>query len=199
VAGHPDDVLDRQRSAVELDPGARAGDSHGASLTRRTTIRNKDAIDAILRARMRALDATDRKIVALLQENAKRTLADIGARVSLSVPAVKRRIDRLERDGVVRGYAALVDTSKLGDEIEVIVEVHVADRTAPGDIRASLEPVEEVVTAFTVAGEPDVLLRIRVENVEHLERVVEKLRRDPNIVRTRTLIVLSTIIDRAPV
>ena len=55
------------------------------------------------------------------------------------------------------------------------------------------------MTAFTVAGEPDVLLRLRIDSIEHLERVVERLRRDPNVVRTRTLIVLSTIIDRAPV
>jgi Lrp/AsnC family leucine-responsive transcriptional regulator len=150
----------------------------------------------MLSATMRPLDDTDRKILSLLREDGKRTLGDIGGRVSLSVPAVKRRVDRLERDGVIRGYAALVDTSKLGESIDVVVEVHVADRTAPGDIRASLEPIDEIVTAFTVSGEPDVVLRLRVESIAHLERVVERLRRDPNVVRTRTSIVLSTIIDR---
>jgi Lrp/AsnC family transcriptional regulator, leucine-responsive regulatory protein len=147
---------------------------------------------------MRPLDDTDRKILALLRENGKRTFADMGSHVALSVPAVKRRVDRLERDGVIRGYAALIDTSKLGDEIDVVVEVHVADRTAPGDVKQMIEPIEEVVTAFTMSGEWDVLLRLRVESIAHLERVVERLRRDPNIVRTRTSIVLSTIIDRPP-
>ena len=142
----------------------------------------------------RALDAIDHKIVALLQENARRTYADIGARVSLSVAAVKRRIDRLERDGIIRGYAALVDTASLGERIDVLIEVYGADRTGPADIRRSVQRLAEVVSAYTVSGEPDAVLRVQVESVDHLTRVVEKLRRDPTIVRTRTMLILSTIV-----
>src|SRR3989442_15675575 len=107
---------------------------------------------------IRHLDGLDRKILALLNENARRTYADIGERVSLSVAAVKRRVDRLERDGIIRGYAAIVDTSKLGERIDVLVEVYCADRTAPADVRTSVEHIAEVVEAFTVSGEPDALL-----------------------------------------
>jgi Lrp/AsnC family transcriptional regulator, leucine-responsive regulatory protein len=146
---------------------------------------------------MRPLDATDHNILALLRENSRRTLADIGEHVSLSVAAVKRRIERLERDGVIKGYTTRVDMSGVDEGIEVIMEVYCADRTSPGDIRPSFEHVEEVVTGFTVSGEPDVLLRLRVDSVSHLEEVVERLRRDPNVVRTRTMLVLSTFIDRA--
>jgi DNA-binding Lrp family transcriptional regulator len=112
------------------------------------------------------------------------------------VAAVKRRIERLERDGVIKGYTTRVDMSGLDEGIEVIMEVYCADRTSPGDIRPSFEHVEEVVSGFTVSGEPDVLLRLRVDSVSHLEDVVERLRRDPNVVRTRTMLVLSTFIDR---
>jgi len=146
---------------------------------------------------MRPLDAIDHNILALLRENARRTLADIGDHVSLSVAAVKRRIERLERDGVIKGYTTRVDMSGLDEGIEVIMEVYCADRTSPGDIRPSFEHVDEVVSGFTVSGEPDVLLRLRVDSVSHLEDVVERLRRDPNVVRTRTMLVLSTFIDRA--
>ena len=146
---------------------------------------------------MRPLDDIDHKILALLRENARRTLADIGGRVSLSVAAVKRRVERLERDGVIKGYTTRVDMSGYEEAIEVIMEVYCADRTSPGDIRPSFEHVEEVVSGFTVSGEPDVLLRLRVDSVSHLEQVVEQLRRDPNVVRTRTMLVLSTFIDRA--
>ena len=145
---------------------------------------------------MRALDDVDRKILSLLRENSRRTLADIGEQVSLSVAAVKRRVERLERDGVIRGYTARIDTSLLGEAIEVVMEVYCADRTSPGDIRASFEDLDEVVTAFTVSGDPDVVLRLRVDNVAHLEQIVERVRRDPNVVRTRTMLVLSTILDR---
>ncbi|HEY7629371.1 MAG TPA: Lrp/AsnC family transcriptional regulator [Thermoleophilaceae bacterium] len=146
---------------------------------------------------MRPLDDIDHKILALLRENSRRTLADIGGHVSLSVAAVKRRVQRLERDGVIKGYTARVDTSMFGDAIEVVMEVYCADRTSPGDIRPSFEHLDEVVTGFTVSGEPDVLLRLRVDSVAHLEELVERVRRDPNVVRTRTMLVLSTFLDRS--
>jgi DNA-binding Lrp family transcriptional regulator len=146
---------------------------------------------------MRPLDDIDHKILALMRENSRRTLADIGAQVSLSVAAVKRRVERLERDGVIKGYTARIDTSMFGDAIEVVMEVYCADRTSPGDIRPSFEHLNEVVTGFTVSGEPDVLLRLRVDSVAHLEELVERVRRDPNVVRTRTMLVLSTFLDRS--
>ena len=146
---------------------------------------------------IRPLDDTDRKILALLRENGRRTLADIGAQVALSVAAVKRRVGRLERDGVIRGYTARIDTSQLTDAIEVMMEVYCADRTSPGDIHPTFEHLDEVVTASTVGGEADVLVRLRVNGVKHLEEVVEEIRRDPNVVRTRTMLVLSTFIDRS--
>jgi Lrp/AsnC family transcriptional regulator, leucine-responsive regulatory protein len=144
----------------------------------------------------RPLDGIDRKIVALLQQSAKRTFADIGANVGLSATAVKRRVDRLEGDGVIIGYGARINWRALGEGIESLIEIYCADRTSPADVGRSLTKVDEIVSAFTVSGEPDAVIRVRVDNIEHLERLVERLRRDPNIVRTRTLIVLSTLLDR---
>ena len=146
--------------------------------------------------RRHAFDATDRKIVASLLENSKRTFVEVGREVGLSAAAVKRRVDRLEADGVITGYGARIDPRALGRAVEAFVEVYCADRTAPSDVGRSLAGLSEIVSAFTVSGEPDAVLRLRVESIEHLEKAVERLRRDPNIVRTRTLIVLSTIIDR---
>src|SRR5919206_581241 len=60
------------------------------------------------------MDDIDRQIVALLREDARRSFQSIGLRVSLSAPAVKRRVDRLEADGVVRGYAARIDPGPFG-------------------------------------------------------------------------------------
>jgi DNA-binding Lrp family transcriptional regulator len=145
----------------------------------------------------RLLDPTDRKIIASLQQDAKRTFAQVGARVGLSPSAVKRRIDRLERDGVILSYGARIDPRVFGQGIEALVEVYCSDRTAPADIADSLAGFHEILSAFTVSGEPDAVVRLRVETIGHLEGVVERLRRDPNIVRTRTMIILSTITDRS--
>jgi DNA-binding Lrp family transcriptional regulator len=145
----------------------------------------------------RPLDPIDRRIVALLQGNAKLTFGEIGTDVGLSSTAVKRRVDRLEHDGVIVGYGARVDAKALGQGIEALIEIYCSDRTAPADVGKSLAGIDRVLSAFTVSGEADALIRVRVDDIDHLEKLVEKLRRDPNVVRTRTLIVLSTLIDRA--
>jgi DNA-binding Lrp family transcriptional regulator len=98
---------------------------------------------------------------------------------------------------VIVGYGARVDFRTLGQGIEALIEIYCSDRTAPADVGKSIAGLDRVLSAFTVSGEPDALIRVRVDGIDHLEKLVEKLRRDPNVVRTRTLIVLSTLIDRA--
>ena len=144
----------------------------------------------------RPLDAIDRRIIALLREDAKRTYAEIGTDVGLSSTAVKRRVDRLQQDRVIVGYGARIDPRAMGGGIEALIEVYCADRIAPADVGRSLAGLDQVVSAFTVSGEPDAVIRARVESIADLEKFVETLRRDPNVLRTRTLIVLSTLIDR---
>jgi DNA-binding Lrp family transcriptional regulator len=144
----------------------------------------------------RPLDGIDRNIVALLRENAKLTFAEIGGHVGLSTTAVKRRVDRLQHDGVIVGYGARIDPRALGEGIEALIEVYCAERVSPGDVGKSLAGLDQVISAFTVSGEADAVVRARVESIADLEKFVERLRHDRNIVRTKTLIVLSTLIDR---
>jgi DNA-binding Lrp family transcriptional regulator len=143
----------------------------------------------------RPLDSIDRRIVALLHQNAKLTFAQVGADVGLSATAVKRRVDRLERDGVIVGYGARIDPRALGEGIEALIEVYCAERVAPADVGRSLANLDQVVSAFTVSGEADAVVRARVDSIADLEKFVERLRHDSNVVRTKTLIVLSTLID----
>lgn len=142
------------------------------------------------------LDGLDRTILSLLRRDGRRSFADIARDLELSVATVKRRIDRLEEIGVVQGYAAVIDTAKLGLGFEAIVEVYCAERTTPRDVLATISGLEEVLSAVTVSGEPDAVLRVQVVDVPHLERVIEDLRRRPSIVRTRTMLVLSVLVDR---
>jgi DNA-binding Lrp family transcriptional regulator len=142
------------------------------------------------------LDAIDRRILALLQENAKLTFAQVGAEVGLSSTAVKRRVDRLQSDGVIAGYGARIDPRAFGEGIEALIEIYCSDRTAPADVGRSLAGLDQIISAFTVSGEADAVVRVRVDSIASLEHFVERLRRDRNVVRTKTLIVLSTLIDR---
>ena len=138
------------------------------------------------------LDATDLEIVQLLREDARRTLADVGERVSLSAPAVKRRVDRLERDGVIVGYTALVDHALLGRPLQAFTELRFAGNLPVDQIAGIADDIPEVQTLFTTAGDPDALAWIRVRDVEDLKRVIDLLRRSGRVTGTKTLMVLGS-------
>src|ERR671936_2556680 len=98
------------------------------------------------------MDATARKSVPPLRENARRSFKDIGKHVHLSAPAVKRRVDRLEREGVLRGYTAVVDPAAFGWHTEAFVDLF-CDGRMPGEaIKRGARKAPAVVSAHTVAG-----------------------------------------------
>ena len=100
------------------------------------------------------------RIVALLRENARRSFKDIGAHVHLSAPAVKRRVDRLEADGVIRGYTAMVDPRAFGWHAEAFVDLYCDGRMPADSIKRRSRASPGVVSAHTVAGEASALLHV---------------------------------------
>lgn len=141
------------------------------------------------------VDETDLEILDQLRTNARRTLAEISAAVSLSSPAVKRRISRLERLGVIRGYTVDIDHAKLGRPIEAFTELRFAGSTRVPDIAQLPASIPEVEAVHTIAGDTDALVRIRVKDVGDLTRVVDLLRRTGRVTGTKTLIVLDTLVS----
>ena len=138
------------------------------------------------------LDQTDHKIIELLSQNARRTMADIGERVSLSASAVTRRIERLERSGVIAGYTVVVDHRKAGRPIQAFTEVRYAGTADLKEIKDTAIQLPEVQAVFTTAGDPDALVWLQVPDVERLGQVIEQLRRRGRVTGTKTLIVLDT-------
>jgi Lrp/AsnC family transcriptional regulator, leucine-responsive regulatory protein len=136
------------------------------------------------------LDETDRRILELLGDDARRTIADIAAHVNLSPAPVKRRIDRLQRMGVIAGYTVVLDHARIGPSIEAFTELRFAGDADIDEILAAVEEIPEITEVFTMAGDPDALLRIRVDDVEHLKVVVNRLRRTGRVTGTKTLMVL---------
>ena len=140
------------------------------------------------------LDATDRQILDLLQRDARRTFGDIGARVGLSAPAVKRRVDRLENDGIITGYTTVLDHAKLGRPLEAFAELRFSGRTRVDDIEGIADHVPEIQAVFTVAGDPDALAWIRVRDVDDLKRVIDRIRATGKVTGTKTLMVLGSTV-----
>lgn len=137
-------------------------------------------------------DATDHLILDMLQADARRTLGSIGQAVGLSAPAVKRRMDRLEADGVIVGYTTVVDHAKLGRPLQAFAELRFVGSARVDSIAAIADAIPEVETIFTIAGDPDALAWIRVRDVEDLKRVIDLLRRSGQVTGTKTLMVLGS-------
>jgi Lrp/AsnC family transcriptional regulator, leucine-responsive regulatory protein len=140
------------------------------------------------------LDATDRRILDVLTEDARRSASEVGRLVGLSPPASKRRIDRLEAVGLIRGYTIKLDQRQLGEQIEAFIELRFAPGTQVAEVDNAVIDLPGVLASFTLAGDPDALAHVRVRDLDDLKEVVDRIRRGrsrgPKVIATRTLIVL---------
>lgn len=144
------------------------------------------------------METLDQRIVSCLVTDARASYAEIGTMVGLSAPAVKRRVDRLLESGVLRGFTAVVDPDALGWGTEAFVEMHCAGNVSPTRIKRTLEPLPEVVAAYTVSGAADAIVHLRAADIRHLETALERLRGLEIIDRTVSTVVLSTLLERSP-
>jgi len=144
------------------------------------------------------MDELDQRIISCLVSDARASYAEIGTTVGLSAPAVKRRVDGLLASGVLRGFTAVVDPDALGRGTEAFVEMHCAGNVSPARIKRTLEPLPEVVAAYTVSGAADAIVHLRAADIHHLETALERLRGLQIIDRTVSTVVLSTLLERSP-
>ncbi|WP_264069124.1 Lrp/AsnC family transcriptional regulator [Mycolicibacterium komossense] len=138
------------------------------------------------------IDDIDRRIIRLLREDGRRTVSDIAIEVGLTVAPVKRRIDRLESSGVITGYTAQIDMTKMDSALEAVVELRVAGNLDLEMILAVAEDVPEITEVLALAGDPDAIARIQAENIHDLQRVVNLLRTNGRVTGTKTLVVLDS-------
>lgn len=141
------------------------------------------------------MDAVDEQILDILTKNARTPVSEIARAVKLSSAPVSRRIERLERDGIIHGYVAVVDRHRIG-QLEAFTEIRLSGATDTAELSDIVKDVPEVKQFFTIAGDPDALVRIRVTDVDHLQRVVNAMRRTGKVTGTKTLIVMNSW-DRA--
>jgi Lrp/AsnC family transcriptional regulator, leucine-responsive regulatory protein len=119
-----------------------------------------------------ALDDTNRRLLAELQGDARLTLAELGRRVGLSSPAVAERLQRLEQEGVIRGYRTEIDPRALGLSLTAVIRV----RPAPLQLQNVAELAQrtpEVVECHRITGEDCYFMTAHVRDVEHLEEVID--------------------------
>ncbi|MFI9556145.1 Lrp/AsnC family transcriptional regulator [Nonomuraea endophytica] len=141
---------------------------------------------------MSEIDEIDHRLLRLLREDGRRTFSEMATEVGLSVAAVKRRVDRLREAGVITGFTVQVDYAKLGWGIEAFTEVRYSGATPVSEILRSTTAVPEIQAVFTIAGDPDALIHLRVRDLDHLQQIIDGLRRTGNVTGTKTLMVLGS-------
>jgi Lrp/AsnC family leucine-responsive transcriptional regulator len=142
------------------------------------------------------LDPIDLLILDLLQENCKRPLAAIGERVGLTASSVMERIHKLEDAGVVRGYTALLDAGALGKDVTAFIGVSVAHPRAVAALIEELDRESDVLECHHVTGEYTLMLKVKTESTQTLERLIDAVRGMDGVSRTETMVVLSTHTER---
>jgi Lrp/AsnC family leucine-responsive transcriptional regulator len=144
------------------------------------------------------VEATDRKILTLLAVDGRMSFTDLGKATGLSTSAVHQRVKRLERRGLIRGYAAMVDHDQIGLPLTAFVSIIPIDPSEADDYPQRLSDITELESCWSVAGEESYILKVRVPTPGALEDLLARIRAVANV-STRTTIVLSTPYENRPV
>ena len=147
-------------------------------------------------ARAKADDPTD-VILHQLGVDGRSTLAALSQATGLSVSAVQARVRRLESDGVIRGYQAIVDPAALGLRFAAFVEITPIDPTAPDIAPDLLEPIEAIEACYTIAGSASFLLLVRAPDTSAFMRILDQIRSTASVA-TKTSVILETQYERRP-
>ncbi|MGI8494167.1 MAG: Lrp/AsnC family transcriptional regulator [Pyrinomonadaceae bacterium] len=138
------------------------------------------------------IDDIDSKILNIIQRDARITNAEIARQVELAPSAVLERVKKLEERGIIRGYATELDAAQVGFGLTAFVAVRTNDCSVETD--KYLADIPEVLEVHDVAGEDSYLLKVCVKNAKDLAKLLrEKLQNVPNVLATKTTIVLQTI------
>jgi Lrp/AsnC family transcriptional regulator, leucine-responsive regulatory protein len=146
-------------------------------------------------ARRPLTDPTDRLIAGALVADGRSTLKTLAKITGLSVSAVQARVRRLEADGVIRGYTALLDPETVGLPLAALIAITPLDPAQPDDAPEMLAGLPEIEACHSVAGEDSYVLFVRVATPATLEQLIREIRRRANV-STRTTVVLQTFFER---
>lgn len=134
------------------------------------------------------MDAIDKQILTLLERNARMSVKEIAAQISLTPPAVSQRIRRLEREGIIEGYTTTINLAGIGRSIRALISLSVPPASREEFLRlAQQQPA--VLQCYHVTGEYSYILSVATHDMESLERLINRFQK---IGQTSTQIILST-------
>jgi len=146
---------------------------------------------------MKSLDRIDTQLLAELKANSKVSHAELSAKVNLSRNAVRVRIERLERDGFIKGYTIISGDGDASQNLTTaLMFVYRHDRMRGGDVINSLRKIPEVVACDVMTGDFDLLVRVEAEKADRIRQVWQQIAEIPGVRDTLTAFVLSSMIRK---
>mgnify|MGYP001354278547 CR=1 FL=1 len=145
------------------------------------------------------LDRLDKSILSALARNGRLSMAELAATVGLSKTPVQARVKRLEKDGFIRGYAAVIDRERMGEGHVAFVQVKLSDtRSAALDaFNRAVQGVPEIEQCHMMAASFDYLLKVRTKDIAAYRRVLgERISALPHVAQTSTYVAMETVKDR---
>jgi Lrp/AsnC family transcriptional regulator, leucine-responsive regulatory protein len=143
------------------------------------------------------VEEIDRKILGLLCRDGRISFTELSKQTGLSVSATHQRVRRLERRGLIKGYAAVIDPADAGLPLTAFVSIKPFDPAAPDDAPERLAHLAAIEACHSVAGEENYILKVRVASPTDLEDLLQEIRASAGV-STRTTIVLSTPYENRP-
>jgi Lrp/AsnC family leucine-responsive transcriptional regulator len=147
----------------------------------------------------RDLDVVDHKILTELQRNGRLPIVELAQRVNLTNTPCSERVKRLERDGYIEGFRAIVSKERLGLGHLTVVQVALAASASENSLanfNKAVHAIEEVEVCLMIAGSFDYLMLIRTRDIGHFRIVLEeKVNRLPGILQTNSFAVMETVRD----
>ena len=148
------------------------------------------------------VDAIDRHILVELQKDAHLTNQELADRIGLSPSPTLRRVRRLEEQGIISGYVALIDAERLGLRVTAFVALTLTtqDITTISDVEQRIKSLDQILEAHTLAGESDYLIKVVVTSLESYEEFVRtKLRTLPGLAAIKTMFAYGTVKPPSPI
>ena len=143
------------------------------------------------------LDAIDLQIISLLQEHGRIPLVKLGEQVGLSAPSVNERVKKLEDGGVIIGYHATVDATRLGKDVTAFIGVSISHPKTISLFEETVALLDDVLECHHVTGQHTLMMKVKTENTSSLERLISAIRSIEGVARTETMVVLSTHTERS--
>jgi Lrp/AsnC family leucine-responsive transcriptional regulator len=138
------------------------------------------------------IDYIDLKILSILQNSGRSRLADIAEEVELSAPAVFERVKKLEVNGVIKGYQALLDGKKVGKDITAFIGVSIGNQQDIDKFATQMLRNPDVLECHHITGDESFILKVKSANTTSLEKLLAEIRSVEGVTRTVTRVVLST-------